>query len=98
MTLIIVLISAVALSVAFHFVGVYAGAKKTVWVMIVLMWAATINMSMSEIKPKGYIEIDKMKGQYKDVDFLIENSMPKISIYELLEIKNKFNDEKSKNK
>ena len=97
MTLIIVLIAAFVLSVAFHFVGVYADAKKTVWVMIVLLWAAAINMAMSEIKPKGYIEVEKMKGQYDDVDLLIENSMPNISIYEILEIKNKFN-KKSKEK
>jgi len=96
MTLIIVLLSALVLSIAFHFAGVYAGAKKTVWTMIVLMWAAAINMAMSEVKPKGYTEIEKMKGQYKEVDLLIENSMPNISIYELLEIKNKFNDKKSK--
>jgi len=97
MTLIIVLLAAFVLSVAFHFVGVYADAKKTVWVMIVLLWAAAINMAMSEIKPKGYIEVEKMKGQYDDVDLLIENSMPNISIYEILEIKNKFN-KKSKEK
>jgi len=94
MTLIIVLLSATILSIAFHFAGVYAGAKKTVWIMIVLMWAAAINMAMSEVKPKGYIEIDKLKGQYKDVDLLIEEAMPKISIYEMLEIKNKFNEKK----
>ena len=94
MTLIIVLLSATILSIAFHFAGVYAGAKKTVWIMIVLMWAAAINMAMSEVKPKGYVEIDKLKGQYKDVDLLIEEAMPKISIYEMLEIKNKFNEKK----
>jgi uncharacterized membrane protein len=96
MTLIIVLLSAIILSIAFHFVGIYAGAKKTVWIMIVLMWAAAINMAMSEVKPKGYAEIEKMKGQYKEVDILIENAMPKISIYELLEIKNRFNNIKAK--
>ena len=96
MTLFIVLLSALVLSIAFHFVGVYAGAKKTVWVMIILLWAAAINMAISEIKPKGYSEIEKLKGHYKEVDLLIEKSMPKISIYEMLEIKNKFNNEKSK--
>jgi len=94
MTLIIVLLSAIALSIAFHFAGVYADAKKTVWLMIILLWAAAFNMAMSEIKPKGYIEIEKMKGQYKAVDTLIENAMPEISIYEMLEIKNKFNHKK----
>ena len=96
MTLFIVLLSALVLSIAFHFVGVYAGAKKTVWVMIILLLDAAINMAMSEIKPKGYSEIEKLKGHYKEVDLLIEKSMPKISIYEMLEIKNKFNNEKSK--
>jgi len=95
-TLIIVLSSALTLSVAFHFVGVYADAKKTVWLMLVLMWAAVINISMSEVKPKGYEEIEKMKGKYKEVDLLIENSMPEISIYEMLEIKNKFNNMQGK--
>ena len=96
MTLIIVLLSALVLSIAFHYVGVYAGAKKTVWIMIILLWSAAINMAMSEVNPKGYKEVEKMKGQYTDVDLLIENSMPEISIYEMLEIKNKFNNEKSK--
>ncbi|MFK5937938.1 MAG: hypothetical protein QM497_06010 [Sulfurimonas sp.] len=94
MTLMIVLLSAFILSIAFHFVGVYADAKKTVWVMIVLLWAAAINIAMSEVKPKGYAEIEKIKGQYKEVDLLIEKSMPNISIYEMLEIKNKFNNKK----
>lgn len=62
--------------------------------MIVLLWSAAINMAMSEIKPKGYIEIDKMKGQYKEVDLLIEKSMPKISIYEMLEIKKMLESQK----
>ena len=90
MTLAIVLLSAIALSIAFHIVGVYAEAKKTVWIMLALMWAAAINMSMSEVKPKGYEEVEKMRGKYKEVDLLIENAMPEISIYEMLEIKNKF--------
>jgi uncharacterized membrane protein len=95
MTLFIVLLSALILSIAFHFVGVYADAKKTVWIMLVLMWAAAINLAMSEIKPQGYKEIIKMKGKYKDIDLMIEQSMPKISIYEMLEIKNKFNNMQS---
>ena len=90
MNLIIILIVAVVLSTAFHFVGVYANAKKTVWLMIVLMWFGAINIAMSEIKPKGYEDIKIMKGKYKDVDLLIENAMPEISIYEMLKIKKSF--------
>ena len=94
MILIIVLLSAIILSLAFHFIGVYAGAKKTVWVMIVLLWAAAISIAMSEIKPQGYADIEKIKGQYKEVDLLIEKAMPNISIYEMLEIKNMSNNKK----
>ncbi|SMP87770.1 hypothetical protein SAMN06313486_10631 [Epsilonproteobacteria bacterium SCGC AD-308-P11] len=90
MNLAIVLIVAIVLSIAFHFVGIYANAKKTVWVMLVLMWAAAINIAMSEIKPKGYEDIKSMKGKYKDVDLLIEKAMPEVSIYEMLKIKKSF--------
>jgi hypothetical protein len=51
MSLSIILTVGIILSIAFHFVGVYAEAKKTVWIMIVLMWAGSINIAMSEIKP-----------------------------------------------
>ena len=90
MTLIIVLIAAIVFSVILHFVGVYAGAKKTVWVTIFLMWIGAINIAMSEIKPSGYDDIKKMNGKYEDTDKLIEESMPEVSIYEMLTIKKSF--------
>ena len=90
MTTSIVLIVAVLLSVGFHFIGVYAGAKKTVWVMIVLMWAGTINIAMSEIKPSGYKEIEKMKGQFGDTDKIIEEAGEEISVYEMIGIKKSY--------
>ena len=90
MSLSIVLIIAIVLSIGFHFVGVYAQAKKTVWLMIVLMWAGAINIAMSEIKPKGYSDVDSMKGKYADTDKLIEESMPEISVYEIILIKSNF--------
>ena len=96
MSLAIILIVATFLSVAFHFVGVYANAKKTVWIMLVLMWAAAINLSMSEIKPKGYEDIKSMQGKYEEVDRLIENAKPEISIYEMLGIKKSFGERETK--
>lgn len=90
MTLTIVLITAIILSVIFHFVGVYAGAKKIVWVTIVLLWAGAINIAMSEIKPSGYKDIENIKGKYADTDKLIEDSMPEVSIYEMITIKKSF--------
>lgn len=96
MNLAIILIVAIILSIAFHFAGVYANAKKTVWVMLVLMWAGAINIAMSEIKPKGYEDINSMKGKYKDVDLLIEKAMPEVSIYEMLEIKKSFYEKEPK--
>ncbi len=88
MNLTIILIIGLVLSIAFHFIGIYAQAKKTVWVMIVLMWAASINIAMSEIKPKGYEDIKKLQGKYADTDKLIEDAMPEVSIYEMILIKN----------
>ncbi len=90
MNLTIILIIGLVLSIAFHFIGVYAQAKKTVWIMIALMWAGAINIAMSEIKPKGYEDLKKMQGKYADTDKLIEESMPEISIYEMLLIKKSF--------
>lgn len=90
MTTTLVLIVAVLLSVGFHFVGIYAGAKKTVWVMIVLMWAGAINIAMSEIKPSGYEEIQKMKGQFDDTDKIIEDAGEEISVYEMIGIKKSY--------
>ena len=96
MTTSIVLIIALLLSVGFHFIGVYAGAKKTVWVMIALMWAATINIAMSEIKPAGYEEIQKMKGQFADTDKIIEEAGKEISVYEMIGIKKSYITNKPK--
>ena len=92
MTLYTIIIFGIILSVAFHFVGVYAGAKKTVWLMLVLVWVASINVAMSEVKPTAYKTIDTMKGHYKEVDVLIKESMPKISVYEMLSIKKCFDN------
>ncbi|MBL4774417.1 MAG: hypothetical protein JKX98_12810, partial [Alcanivoracaceae bacterium] len=74
MSLLIVLIVAIALSLAFHFIGVYAGAKKTVWLMLVLLWAGSINIAMSEIKPNGYKDIKTMKNQFADTDAIIKEA------------------------
>lgn len=90
MSLNIILFAGFILSVIFHFIGVYANAKKIVWVAIVLMWAGSINIAMSEIKPKGYEDIKKIQGKYADTDRLIEEAMPEISIYEMIVIKNSF--------
>jgi len=90
MNLTIILIIAILLSIGFHFVGVYAQAKKTVWIMIVLMWAAAINIAMSEVKPKAYEDLKKMEGKYADTDAIIKESMPEISLYEMILIKSSF--------
>jgi hypothetical protein len=90
MNLTVILTVAVILSVAFHFVGVYAGAKKIVWIMLVIAWAGSINIAMSEIKPKGYEEIQKMKGKYPDTDTLIQEAGETVSVYEMLGIKKSF--------
>jgi len=87
MSLNIILVVGLILSVAFHFVGIYANAKKTVWLMIVLMWAGSINIAMSEVKPKAYDDIKKMQGKYADTDAIIEESLPEISVYEMILIK-----------
>ncbi len=86
MSLAIVLVVAVLLSVSFHFIGVYAGAKKTVWLMLVLMWAAAINIAMSEIKPSGYKKIKEIEGKFADTDALIKDAGDEISVYEMLGI------------
>lgn len=96
MSLPIIVTIAVLLSIIFHFVGVYAGAKKTVWIMLVIMWAGTFSMATSEIKPKGYKEIEKMKGQFSDTDKLIQEAMPEVSIYEMIIIKKSYNTNKPK--
>jgi len=90
MSLTIVLAAAIVLSLIFHFIGVYAGAKKTVWAMLVFVWAIAIGTAMNEIKPSGYNDIEKMKGQFADTDKLIEEAMPEISLYEMLTIKKSY--------
>nr|WP_321267462.1 hypothetical protein [uncultured Sulfurimonas sp.] len=90
MSLSLILFVGVILSVIFHFIGVYAEAKKTVWVMIVIMWAGSINIAMSEIKPLGYEDIKKMKGQFADTDKLIEEAGEEVSVYEMLKIKKSY--------
>jgi hypothetical protein len=90
MTLITILTIATLLSIAFHFVGVYAGAKRVVWVMIFFMWAAAVSIATSEVKPKAYADIEKMQGKYTETDRIIEESKPEVSIYEMILIKNSF--------
>ncbi|MCF6309702.1 MAG: hypothetical protein L3J19_04380 [Sulfurimonas sp.] len=90
MTLPIIIGAGVLLSIAFHFVGVYAGAKKTVWIMLIFVWAVVIGTAINEIKPAGYQDIKKMKGQFSDTDKLIEEAMPEVSLYELLVIKKSY--------
>jgi len=90
MSLSIILIIGIILTIGFHFVGVYANAKKIVWFMIIFMWAASINIAMSEIKPKGYEDIKKMQGQFSDTDKLIEEAGDEISVYELVVIKKSY--------
>jgi len=96
MNIYILLIIATALSVSFHFIGVYAGAKKTVWFMLLLLWAGSISIAMSEIKPKGYEDLEKMKGQFSDTDALIQEALPEVSIYEMIGIKKSFQAHQTK--
>ena len=90
MSLTIILAVGFVLSIAFHFIGVYANAKKTVWLMIALMWAGSVSIAMSEIKPKGYEDIKNMQSKYPDTDELIKEAGKKISIYEMIVIKNSY--------
>lgn len=96
MSLPIIITIAILLSIIFHFVGVRVGAKKTVWIMLAIMWAGTFSIATNEIKPKGYKEIEKMKGQFSDTDKLIEEAMPEVSIYEMILIKKSYNTNKPK--
>ncbi|MFA5461932.1 MAG: hypothetical protein WC274_07635 [Sulfurimonas sp.] len=96
MSLTVILIIAALFSVAFHFLGVYTGAKKTVWLMLVIFWAGSFSLATSEVKPKGYKDIEKIKGVYSDTDKLIEEAMPEVSVYEMITIKKSFNTNKSK--
>ncbi|MGB5966332.1 MAG: hypothetical protein WBF77_04760 [Sulfurimonadaceae bacterium] len=87
MSLTIVLVVGLILSILFHFVGVYANAKKIVWVMLALVWAGAISIAMQEISAKGYEDLEKIKGKDAQLDKLIEESLPEISVYEMLVIK-----------
>ena len=86
MSLAVILIIAVILSIGFHFIGVYTGAKKTIWLMLLIMWAGSFNIAMSEIKPKGYEQIKKIQGQFADTDALIADAGEEISVYEMVVI------------
>ncbi len=97
MTTTIVIAIALVLSIGFHFIGVYAGAKKIVWIVLAIMWAGSINIAMSEIKPNGYTEIEKMKGHFSDTDRLIQEAGEEISVYEMIGIKKSFIENESKN-
>ncbi len=96
MSLWIILLIAIIISIAFHFIGVYAGAKKTVWLMLALMWVAAIDIVSSEIKEEKYEEIKKLQGQYEETDQLIKDAGDSISVYEMVEIKNSHLNNKSK--
>lgn len=90
MSLTLLIAIGIILSIIFHFIGVYAGAKKIVWIVIILTWAAVISIARSEVKPKAYNAIKEMQGKYKDTDKLIKEAMPKVSLYELITIKNSY--------
>ncbi len=90
MSLTIILSIAIIITLGFHFVGVYTNSKKTVWIMLVFVWAMAIGTSINEIKPGGYADIKKMQGQFSDTDKLIEESMPEISLYEMIIIKRSY--------
>ena len=87
MNLTLILLIGIVLSIAFHFIGIWANAKKFVWIAIALIWAAAISLATSEVKPKGYEYIKSIQGKYADTDKLIQQSLPKISLYEMILIK-----------
>lgn len=90
MSLTIILIVAILLSVAMYFIGVYAGARNIVLIVIILLWAAAISIATSEVKPKAYNDLKKIQGKYEDTDKLIAEAMPEISVYEMIVIKKSF--------
>ena len=96
MSLALLLGIGIAITVVFHFIGVYAGAKKIVWTAIILIWAGVISVATSEVKPKAYDDIKKMQGKYAETDKLIEEAMPEVSLYELIKIKNSYLEHKNK--
>lgn len=87
MNLMIILTVAVILTVIFHFIGVYVKAQRIMWIMLAIMWAGSISIALQEISPKGYEDLEKIKGKDADLDKLIEESLPQISVYEMLVIK-----------
>ena len=89
MNLTIILIVAIVLTIIFHFIGVYAGAKKFVWIALALIWAGSISIAMQEIKPEGYSDLEKLKGVDAELDATIQEAMPEITVYEMLVIKKK---------
>jgi len=84
MSLMIILIIGVMLSIGFHFIGVYTGSKKIIWVMLIAIWALAIGTAMNEIKPNGYLQIKKVQGQFTDTDQLIKEAGDEISTYEMI--------------
>jgi len=90
MSLTLLLGIGIVITIIFHFIGVYAEAKKIVWIAIVLIWAGAISIATNEVKPKAYDEIKKMQGKYEDTDKLIEEAMPEVSLYELIKIKSSY--------
>lgn len=96
MSLSIIILAGIILSIGFHFVGVYAGAKKMVWFVIVLIWVTLISIAMDEVKPGAYDEVKKMQGEFADTDKLIEDIGDKMSLYEFLVIKKSYIENKPK--
>ncbi|WP_457744257.1 hypothetical protein [Sulfurimonas sp.] len=96
MSLAILVIIGIILTIIFHFIGVYANAKRTVWIAILLIWAGAISIATQEVKPKAYDEIKSMQGKYTDTDKLIKEAMPTVSLYELINIKNSYLQHKQK--
>ena len=90
MSLNIILVVGVILSIGFHFIGIYANAKKTIWVMLVIMWAGSFSIAMNEVKPSAYDEVKKIKGQFEDTDKLIVEAGDEMSLYEFLLIKKSY--------
>jgi len=98
MSLTIILIVAVILTAIFHFIGVYARAQRIMWIMLLIMWAGSISIALQEISPKGYEDLEKIKGQDVALDQLIQESLPEISVYEMLVIKKSEYELKEKNR
>ncbi|WP_321779504.1 hypothetical protein [Sulfurimonas sp.] len=90
MSLNIILVIGVILSIGFHFIGVYANAKKTIWLMLVIMWAGSFSIAMNEVKPSAYDEVKKIKGQFEDTDKLIQDAGTEMSLYDFLLIKKSY--------